>query len=121
MPTWRMVKPGEEAIERAVLRSLERGDEVLRRFLAHPLEAGQGCLVEPVEVGEAVNQAAVDELVDELGPQAVDVHRVAVGEPANPLLELLGAVRGRVRAMEIDLAGFAGDRRLRSSGKWWGT
>ena len=49
--------------------------------------------------------------------QAVDVHRVAVGEPADPLLELLGAGRRRVRAVEVDLAGLARDRARRSSGR----
>ena len=75
---------GEEAVERPVLRPLDRRDQVLGRLLAHPLQVGQGRHVEPVEVGQAPDQAAVDELLDQLLAQAVDVHGVAVGEVREP-------------------------------------
>ena len=104
---------------RFLLASMRR-DEVLGRLLAHPFQVGERRFVEPVEVGQASYQPPVDELLDQLDSQAVDVHRVAVGEPADPLLELFGTARWRVRAVKIDLAGRArpGHRSSgRSSGK----
>ena len=102
---------GEEAVERSLLRPLDRRDQVLGRFLAHALQVGQGRHVQPVEIGQAPDQAARDELLDQLLAQAVDVHGVAMGIVLQPPLELLGAERWRVRAAIVDLVRIANDRR----------
>jgi len=52
-----------------------------------------------------------DELIDELGAQAVDVHGVAVGVPPEPLLELVGAAGRGIGAVVIDLVARPRNRR----------
>src|SRR5262249_2117856 len=61
------------------------------------------------EIGEALDQTFVRELVDQLLAQAVDVHRVAVSVPADPLLELIGAAARGIRAVVVHLFGRALD------------
>ena len=95
VPTWRIVSPVRRRSSVRCLARLDRLDQVVGRLLAHPLQIGQRGRVEPVEVGEALDQFLVHELVDQLLAQAVDVHGVAVGVPADPFLELVGASRRR--------------------------
>ena len=87
-------QPREQAVERPRLARLDRLHQVVGRLLPHPVELGERGRVEPVEVGQRLDQPLVHELVDQLLAQAVDVHCVAVGVPADPLLELLGTLAG---------------------------
>ena len=50
-------QPGEQPVERAVLRFLDRRNEVLGRLLAHALELGKRGYIEPVKVGQAPDQS----------------------------------------------------------------
>ena len=53
----------------------------------------RSCFRQPVEVGNVLDQAALDELIDQRFAQAVDVHHVARGEMQNRPLQLCRAVR----------------------------
>ena len=52
---------------------------------AHPLQVLKLIQPETVEVAVTVDQAAGDELIDELVAQPLDVHRIAAGVVADPL------------------------------------
>ncbi len=93
--------------------------QVLCRLLTHALEVGKRPLIEPVEIGQVLHQSAVDELLDQLGAEPFDVHRIAVREPADPLLELVWAAAGRVHAVEVDLARGTFDGRAAARASRW--
>src|SRR5688572_31867270 len=69
--------------------------------------------LELVEVCERLNEAALDELVDEDVADALDVHLRAAAEPAETLLDLGGA--GGVGAVDVDAGVDRKSTRLNSS------
>ena len=60
----------QEPRERDVLGALERGDQVLRRLLAHPLERGQLLGGEREQVGRTAHPLGRDQLLDPLLAEA---------------------------------------------------
>ncbi len=78
--------------QRGVLRCLDGGDDILRRLLAHAIEAGQRRGVQPVEVSGALHPVAIDQLIHQLLAEALDVQRAARSEVQNGLLALRRAV-----------------------------
>ena len=60
-----------------------------------PMDAPQ-----PVQVGKAADQPAVDELIDQCRPESFDVHRLPVGVKPQVFFQLGGA--RRIRAPNVD-------------------
>ena len=59
-------------------------------MVSHAFQLGQGRHVQPVQIGQAPDQAARDELLDQLVAQAIDVHGITMSIVLQPPLELLG-------------------------------
>ena len=93
-------QPGQAAI----LARFDAFQQIVGRFAAHPLQIQQPILVvfQPVEIAVVANELVADQLIDQLVAQPFDVHRVAAGEIAEPLLHLGRAFD--VRAADIDAA-----------------
>ena len=89
----------EEPGQPAVLARLDAGQQVLRRFAAHPLQAHRLLQREPVQIAVASHQAPIDQLVDQLVSQPFDIHRIPGGEIADRFLDLRRALE--VRAADI--------------------
>ena len=85
----------------------DRGDEVLRRFLPHPLQGHEVTDGEPVEIGVIADELGGDELVDELVPEPLDIHRAARGKESEPLPD--SGRTGNERAAEKDSVGILDD------------
>src|SRR5215472_6023751 len=67
---------------------VNRRHDVCRGLLRHPLQLGKCRHAELVQVGRRVNDAGIDELIDQLVSQAFDVHRPTVGKVQQRLLAL---------------------------------
>ena len=98
---------GEDAFEGSLAGFVEGVEEVFGGFLAHVFEGAEVVEGESVEVGDGVYEASIDELGDEGGSEAFDVHLVAGGEVADAGGELGGAVG--VEAADVDAAFVTGD------------
>src|SRR5215213_6910005 len=81
----------EHALERLLLRSLERLDEVPCRDLPEPLELGKAVRGEAVEVRGVADQLFRKETTNVLFAEPVDVHRAH--EVLHRLEDLAGAPR----------------------------
>jgi hypothetical protein len=94
----------DEAPQLAPLAGLDAGEEVVRGLLGHPLERDQlfPPVPQEVEIGEVLDHAFLEELVDEHLAEPFDVHRFAPGEVLETLFHLGWA--GQVRAPPVDLA-----------------
>src|SRR5262249_22992185 len=79
---------GQEARQHRILAPFELPFEIFSGLLRHPVEAGQFLRRECVEIGDILYHAAFDELVDELLPEPLDVHRAARAEELEALLQL---------------------------------
>ena len=91
---------GQEARQGRGLAAFQGIDQVLGGFVGQPVQCGELLFRERVQVARVVHETAFHELVDDLAAQPVDVHRAAVGEEAQALLELgrageAGAAVGR--------------------------
>ena len=75
-------------------------DQIAGRFLAHALQAGQLLDRQGIEIGRRMDQAGLDQLINQLVAQPLDVHR----PPRREVPERLLALRRAVEA-----AGAAGD------------
>ena len=81
-----------------------------------PCARGRECArVEPVQVGQRADHAAVDQLFDQLVAQALDVHRPPAGEVQDRLLALRGTEQAAAAAV-VDAALFAHHARCRRPG-----
>ena len=98
----------EQAAEGAVFARFERGDEVGGGFLSHAIESGQLFGGERVQIDRTVDELAIDELIDDGGAHAVDVHGAAAGEVFQAFLELRRA--GGVEAADEDAVGIFVER-----------
>ncbi len=76
--------------------------EILSRFLGHPLQSGELLLLQAVEIGDILDQFPVDQLIDEFLAQPPDVHGAAGAEELEALFEL-----GRTRETDAAVGGFA--------------
>src|SRR5712691_10334036 len=83
----------KEAAEARALAVREPHQQLLRRLLGEPFELNDLLLGEPVEVARVRDPLALDELVDGGVAEAVDVHRTAAREMAQPLESLRAAER----------------------------
>ena len=68
--------------------------QVLGRLAAHPLQLQQLVGRQTVKIAVALDELLIDQLIDQLVAQPLDVHRVAAGVVADPLLDLGRALRG---------------------------
>ena len=83
-------------------------------FFAHAIQCAELGQAQGVELRQAADQAAVDQLIDQLVPQAFDVHRAAAGEMQDRLLALRRAEQPAgaavVHAATLALGRAAADR-----------
>ena len=103
-------EPEQEARPIRLALSLDRGEQIIDRFLLPPLAPEQlvAVLVQPEDVRGRMKPAQLDELGDRLLAQPFDVERAARDEMPQPLEPLRGADE-TAGAADIDLA-FFGDR-----------
>ncbi len=100
VPTWRIVKPVSSRSSVRCLLASSACTRLSADFLpirSRPASVGASSRYRSARL---VHQLLVDELVDQLLAQAVDVHRVAMGVPAEPFLELVGAAGRGVGAVD---------------------
>src|SRR4030095_2768380 len=90
----------QAARERRVFTSRQGIEQLLSGPIAHSFEAGQLLFAKTIQIGYVMNQAAFDQLIDQLFAQALDVHGAPGAEEFEALLELRGtgnadtAIRG---------------------------
>ena len=101
-PTMRMPSAFSRRARPRRLRAVDRAGQVLRRLLGQALQLGELGHGQPVEVGEVLHEATVDELLDHRLAEVLDVHRAPGAEMPQPLLELGRA--GGVHAAPVRLA-----------------
>ena len=70
----------DHALQRQLLRVFDFVENVLRRLVAHALQAEQIVFGELVDVGDVLHQAAFGELRDQRVAHAVNIHDAARGE-----------------------------------------
>src|SRR2546429_9187008 len=80
LPHARDAQGVDETLELALSRTLNAFEYVLRGLLRHALEAREGLDIQAVQVGRAFHQVPLDELADQLLPQAPDIQGAAPGE-----------------------------------------
>src|SRR6266545_6471 len=97
-------QPDQEAPQLTILAGFDPGQEVVRGLLRHALEADEvvAPVLQVVQVGEVLDQALLEELMDEDLAQPLDVHGLAPREVLEALLDL--GRTGEVRATPIHLA-----------------
>ena len=93
----------DEAGQRGMAAFFQAVEQILCGLFGHAVQPGQGVELELVQVGQAVDQAAVDQLVDQLFTEVFDIHGAALGKVQHGLLAL-GAAEQAGRAASIDLA-----------------
>ena len=96
-------EPEEKAGQGCAARGVDRLQEVCGGLLGHALELGQLEQAEAVEVGQRTDDAAVDQLLDDLVAEAIDVH----GPPLRKVKQRLLALRRADQAAAatvVDLA-----------------
>ena len=116
----RMQEPGQCRLPAAV----NGADQVLRGLVRHALQRGYRFLLEPVQVGNIMNQPCSQQLVHDLVPQSLDIHCPAAGEMADVLLALGAAEQPAAAACDhpvtlVDNIGSA-YRTLLWELKWFG-
>ena len=77
-----------EPRQRRDLAFFDRGDDVGRGFVGHPIERGQSGNVELVDIGRRVHQSRVDQLIDQLVTEPLDIQRASTGKVKQSLLAL---------------------------------
>ena len=96
---------GEKTSKSRILAALQTVEQILRRFLGHPIQTRQLVLCQAVQIGEVLDPFPFDQLVDELLTQSFDVHGIARTEKLQAFLKLRGT--GNADAAVRRLAFFA--------------
>ena len=99
---------GNQTGEIPVTALFNRVQQIPGGFFSHPVECGNLENLQPVEIGDALNQMMIEEQFDDRRAESVDIHRLAGGEEAETLFQARGAVD--VFAPPCDLVAFPDDR-----------
>ena len=67
---------------------IDRCQQILAGFIAHAFKRSQLGLAQPKDIGDAADEAIIDQLVDQLVSQAFDIHCLARRKMANHRLQL---------------------------------
>ena len=79
--------------ERRGLRLTDTIEQVLRRLFGHARQIRQRHQTEPIQVGGRVHQIVFDELINQLVPEALDVHGAALRKVQQRLFALCRTVQ----------------------------
>ncbi len=111
-PTKRMPRPISTRARPARFERFDFLHQRVRRFFRKAVEGGQLFLGQLVEIGDAVHQAAIEQLLHHRFAQSLDIHHLAAAKVEQALAQLGRAVR--VDAAVVHLALGADDARFRT-------
>ena len=83
----------EHPPELTIPASGNAAQQVLRRFVSHALKSCDLFLLQPIQIGRAIDQLAVHKLVHQHIAQSLNVHGAAGREMADPSLDLGRALK----------------------------
>ena len=90
----------QQAAQAALFAGGDAVEQVLGRLLAHAFQFEELLQCQAVQIGNAVDQAAIDELIDDFVAQPLDVHGIAAGKGAEDVFDLADAVLAAGAAVE---------------------
>src|SRR5262245_48181059 len=97
---------GEQPAQAAALARFDAVEQVLARFLTDAFQLHELIEREVVQIGDAADQAGIDELADHLLAEALDVQSGAAGERAQRLLQPTDTVLARAVIEDLFLVMF---------------